>query len=166
MSRSDQTGANAPRKGTMIRQTRFGVAGYNIPALERFPPPEFLTDTQRNLWIAALSDVPLEFFRARHIPLMIQYVRAVEMMMTFSDQVQTDNDDPIAFVKWEKMLRVVMRLENHLSMNTESLISMVIRARAEFRVANQAKSAREAGQAGENSDTPINPRAGLVYVGH
>lgn len=160
MSRSNQTGANAPRKGTMIRQTRFGVAGYNMPALERFPPPEFLSDTQRNLWIAALGDVPLEFFRARHIPIMIQYVRAVELMMTLSDELQEEQDNPIIFSKWEKMLRITMRLENHLSMNTESLISMVIRARAELRVANQAKRAQEAG---ESVDAP---RAGLVYVGH
>jgi hypothetical protein len=144
----------------MIRQSRFGVAGYNLPALERFPPPEFLTDTQRNLWIAALGDVPLEFFRARHIPIMIQYVRAVETMMELSDQLAEDSSDPVIFSRWEKMLRITMRVENHLSMNTEALISMVTRARSELRVANQQKSAREAGE------SAAAPRAGLVYVGH
>jgi len=160
MNRSDQRGVNAPRKGTMIRQTRFGAAGYNLPALERFPPPEMLTDTQRNLWIAALGDIPLEFFRARHIPIMIQYVRAVELMMIASDQLQEDNENPIAFVRWEKMLRVVTRLETHLSMNTNALIDMVIRARAELRVAQQQKIANEA------AESTNAPRSGLIYVGH
>lgn len=58
------------------------------------------------------------------------------------------------------MIRVTTRLENHLSLNTGSLISLVVRARTEHRVANQVKSAREAGEDGNNV------RAGLTYVGH
>ena len=160
MRRSDQTGASAPRKGSLMRTSQSGVAAYTSPAITRFPPPDFLTRTQQNLWIAALSDIPLEFFRARHIPMMIQYVRAVEHMMRFSDEFQADPDDTDALNKWERMFRISSRLERHLSLNTEALISLVVRARAELRVANQQKRSHE------NSEDERNTRAGLIYVGH
>lgn len=160
MKRSDQTGANAPRKGAMIRQTMFGNAAYSVPAITRFPPPDFLTQTQTNIWIAALSDVPLEFFRARHISMMVQYVRAVEHMMTFSDEFEADPDDMVALGKWERMIRLASRLENHLALNTRSLIDLVVRSRTELRAAHQSQNAQEAGEDSRN------PRVGLVYVGH
>jgi hypothetical protein len=160
MSRDDQTGGNAPRQGTMIRQSRFGATSYDTVALTRFPPPDFLTPTQRNLWIAALGDVPLEFFRARHIPVMIQYVRAVERMMFYSDRFEEDPEDAISLSRWDKMLKICYRLENHLSLNTGALISLVVRARTELKLANQQKNAREAGE------DESNKRRGLTYVGH
>lgn len=160
MSRDDQVGGNAPRQGTMIRQSRFGATAYDVPALTRFPPPDFLTPTQRNLWIAALSDVPLEFFRARHIPVMIQYVRAVERMMHFSDLFEEDPEDAISFARWDKMLRICYRLENHLSLSTGALISLVVRSRTENKLAHQQKTMKE------SADNPADKRRGLTYVGH
>lgn len=160
MKRSDQSGAHAPRKGTMLRQSAFGMAAYTTKAIERFPPPEFLSDMQKNLWIAALGDVPLEFFRARHIPIMIQYVRAVEIMMKFSDAYEADHEDDIAFARWTRMMTVVSRLERHMSLNTEALISMVIRARTELKLAHQAQKRDEA------SEDSSSLRRGLTYVGH
>lgn len=160
MDRDEQVGANAPRQGKMIQQTTFGVSSYTVMALERFPPPDFLSQTQRNLWIAALGDTPLEFFRARHIPLMIQYVRAVERMMKYSDEFEEDPDDMIAMNRWNAMIRITTRLERHLSLNTEALMSLVIRARSELRAANQQKNAVESGRSAANK------RAGLTYVGH
>jgi hypothetical protein len=160
MNRDDQTGANAPRQGTMIRQSRFGTSAFDVPALSRFPPPDFLTPVQRNLWIAALADVPLEFFRARHIPIMIQYVRAVERMMALSDLYEEDPEDAISFARWDKMIRICSRLENHLSLSTGALISLVVRSRTENKLAHQNKTAQEAAEA------PTNKRKGLTYVGH
>jgi hypothetical protein len=58
------------------------------------------------------------------------------------------------------MFRISSRLERHLSLNTEALISLVVRARAELRVANQQKRSHE------NSEDERNTRAGLIYVGH
>jgi hypothetical protein len=160
MSRSDQVGANAPNKGSMIRQSRYGAANYMVPALERFPPPETLTDMQRNLWIACLSDVPLDFFRPRHIPIMIQYVRCIERMMILSDQVEADPDDAIAYTKWNGALNLSMRLEKHLSFGTADLMMLVVRARTELKLANQQRNNDEA------ADSPAQMRAGLTYVGH
>lgn len=160
MSRSDQTGSNAPNKGTIIKQTRRGVASYDIPAITRYPPPSFLTDTQTNLWIACLSDVPLEFFRARHIPMMIQYVRAVEQMMRYSDLFEEDPDDIVSLNMWERFSRLVIRLEKHLSLHTDKLITMVTQARSEMRMAHQMNRAKEAGR------DAANIRAGLIYDGH
>lgn len=160
MSREDQTGSNAPRQGTMIRQSRFGATAYDVAALTRFPPPDFLTPTQRNLWIAALSDVSLEFFRARHIPVMIQYVRAVERMMVYSDQFEADPEDAVSLARWDKMLRICYRLENHLSLSTGALISLVVRSRTENKLANQQKKMQDA------AEDPANKRRGLTYVGH
>lgn len=161
MKRSEQNGRNAPRQGTLARASQSGVVGgYIVPAISRFPPPEFLTDTQRNLWIAALSDVPLEFFRTRHIPMMIQYVRAVEHMMRFSDEFEADPEDLDALNKWDRMSKIAARLERHLSFNAEALISMVLRARSEFRVATQQKNLKEAGEDERNA------RSGLTYVGY
>jgi hypothetical protein len=144
----------------MLRQSSFGNTALMTAALERFPPPEFLTDMQRNLWIAALSDVPLEFFRARHIPMMIQYVRAVEHMMRFSDIFEKDPDDTRAMMNWDRMSRIVTRYENQLSLGTSHIIQMVLRARAEVRVANQAKRQDEVGESSRDM------RTGLTYVGH
>jgi len=160
MSRDDQTGRKAPNQGTMIRQTRFGVAAFNVPAIERFPPPEFLTNTQRNIWVAVLNDVPQEFFRARHLPMMIQYVRLVERMMKYSDQFEADMDDKEALSMFERTMKVVMRLETHLALNTGRLIDLVVRARTELKTAHQGKTAREAGE------SKANARSGLTYVGH
>lgn len=160
MKREDQTGANAPNRGTMIRQSRFGTSAYSIPALDRFPPPEFLTEMQTNLWIAALSDFPLEFFRARHIPTMIQYVRATERAMFYSDQYEADPEDIEALNMMERMSRLSARLERQLSLTTGHLVSMVTRARSEMKVANQQKAI------GESSAGFTAKRLGLVYVGH
>lgn len=160
MNRDDQTGENAPRKGTMIRQSRAGNAAFSVMALEKFPPPHFLTDTQRNVWIAALGDHPLDFFRARHIPMMIQYVRAVELMMTASDEVQDDPSDSLAMLRWERMMRITTKLESTLSLSTGRLVDMVVRARSEQRAAFQGKRAKDAGESASNA------RAGLTYVGH
>lgn len=158
MDRSEQQGSKAPRKGTLIRTTAHsGVAAFSVPALDRFPPPDFLDEMQRNLWVASLSDMPLEFFRARHIPMMIQYVRAVALMMHYSDAVDSDPDDAISVNAWERMIRIASRLETHLSLNTGRLIDTISRARSEFRVAQQSKTAKEAGQ------TSRQTRVGLVY---
>jgi hypothetical protein len=158
MDRGEQTGAKAPRKGSLIRTSQSGIAAFSVAALDRFPPPDFLNDMQRNLWVASLSDIPLEFFRARHIPMMIQYVRAVALMMHYSDAVAEDPDDAIAVNAWERMIRISSRLELHLSLNTGRLIDTISRARSEFRAAQQGKTAKEAGEVGRNS------RSGLVYV--
>jgi hypothetical protein len=160
MKRSEQTGANAPRKGTLQRQSQSGVAAYDIPALTRYPPPDFLTRTQTNLWIAVLGDMPLEFFRARHIPMMIQYVRAVERMMVISDEAESDPEDPDLLSRWERLFRLVSRMERHMGLDVPSLVSLITRARSEIRVAHQKKATIEAGQE-ERSH-----RAGLTYVGH
>lgn len=160
MKRSDQSGDNAPNRGTMIKQSSRGVAAFDVAAIDRYPPPSFLTPTQTNLWVASLSDVPLEFFRARHIPIMIQYVRAVEKMMLFSDQFEADPDNVVALSMWERMIRMTTKLERQLSFHTEALISVVTRARGEMRLANQMKKAKEAGT------TKSSTRTGLIYVGH
>jgi hypothetical protein len=117
-----------------------------------------MTRTQKNVWIAALSDMPLEFFRARHIPTMIQYCRAVERMMHFSDQWEKDIEDDIARTTWIRMMQVVRSLENQLSMGTNTLILLGVKARSEHRVANQSRNAAEAGEDDRNT------RAGLTYV--
>lgn len=158
MKRSDQTGKQSPRKGSLIRTSQSGIAAFQTPALDRFPPPEFLNEMQRNLWIASLSDTPLEFFRARHIPMMIQYVRAVSLMMIYSDAVESDPDDAISVTAWNRMINISSKLENHLSLNTGRLIDTVVRARSEFRAAQQGKTGREAAAA------PGATRKGLVYV--
>lgn len=160
MSRDDQVGDEAPRRGTMIRQSRSGAAAFEVMAIDKFPPPHFLTETQRNVWIAALADQPMDFFRARHIPLMIQYVRAVELMMNTSDEVQEDPTDSITFLRWERSMRIVMKLEGFLSLSTGRLIDLVVRARSEQRAAMQKKRAIDAGDKSSSS------RAGLTYVGH
>lgn len=160
MKRSDYRGAAAPNRGTMIRQSRTGTPAYLTMALERFPAPVFLTPTQVNIWNAALGDFPVEFFRARHLPIMIQYVRAVERMMHYSDQFEEDPEDTIAQSRWIKMIAVVARLENQLSLNTKTLIAMVLQARTEMKLANQQKAAHEAGQ------DEAAPRRGLVYDGY
>jgi hypothetical protein len=158
MKRSEQTGKKSPRKGTLIRTSQSGVAAFQIPALDRFPPPEFLNEMQKNLWVASLSDTPLEFFRARHIPMMIQYVRAVSLMMIYSDAAEADPDDAISIAAWDRMMRISIRLENQLSLNTGRLIDTVVRARSEFRAAQQGKVANEAGASASSG------RKGLVYV--
>lgn len=160
MKRSEQTGKKSPRKGTLLRTSQSGVAAFQIPALDRFPPPDFLNEMQKNLWVASLSDTPLEFFRARHIPMMIQYVRAVSLMMIYSDAVEADPDDAVSIAAWDRMMRISTRLENHLSLNTGRLIDTVVRARSEFRAAQQGKVANEAGTAASSG------RKGLVYVGN
>jgi hypothetical protein len=162
MSRSDQKGTAAPRQGTMIRQSRFGAANYMTPALERFPPPDFLTEMQQNLWIACLSDVPLDFFRSRHIPIMIQYVRCIERMMKYSDEVEADPDDAIAYTKWNGALNLSLRLEKHLSFGTGDLMMLVVRARTEMKLSNQQRNRDEASE----GESPAQMRAGLTYVGH
>jgi hypothetical protein len=131
-----------------------------VPALDRFPAPDYLTDMQKNLWIAALSDFPLEFFRSRHIPTMILYVRTVEKMMSFSDQYEADPEDIEALNMMERMSRLASRLERQLSLTTGHLVSMVVRARTEMKLANQGKKANEAGEGFTAK------RLGLVYVGH
>lgn len=158
MKRSEQTGNKAPRKGSLIRTSQSGVAAFSVPALDRFPPPEFLNEMQQNLWIASLSDTPLEFFRARHIPMMIQYVRAVSLMMIYSDAVTADPDDAISVAAWDRMMKMATRLESHLGLNVGRLIDTVVRARAEFRAGHQGKMSQEAGAA------PGAARKGLVYV--
>jgi hypothetical protein len=160
MSRSSQTGSNAPRKGSLLRTSNSGIMGYQTPAINRYPPPEFLTQTQANVWTAVLEDTPLEFFRARHIPILVQYVRMCERLMTLSDEVEADPDDTTAYNRWERVLRILFRLEKHLKIDIGSLQDLLIRARAEFRVANQTKSINEAGQEDRSK------RTGLVYVGH
>jgi hypothetical protein len=160
MKRSEQTGKKSPRKGTLIRTSQSGVAAFQIPALDRFPPPEFLNEMQKNLWVASLSDTPLEFFRALHIPMMIQYVRAVSLIMIYSDAAEADPDDAISIAAWDRMMRISIRLENQLSLNTGRLIDTVVRARSEFRAAQQGKVASEAGVAASSG------RKGLVYVGN
>lgn len=156
--RNNQTGANAPRRGTLLKASPSGVVSHTVPAITRFPPPDFMTRTQKNVWIAALSDMPLEFFRARHIPTMIQYCRAVERMMHFSDQWEKDIEDDIARTTWIRMMQVVRSLENQLSMGTNTLILLGVKARSEHRVANQSRNAAEAGEDDRNT------RAGLTYV--
>lgn len=158
MKRTDQVGKEAPRKGSLIRTSQSGVAAFEVAALERFPPPDFLNEMQKNLWIASLSDIPLEFFRARHIPMMIQYVRSVALMMIYSDAVTADPDDAISVAAWDRMVRISTRLENHLSLNTGRLIDTVVRARSEFRAMQQGKTGREA------AASPGASRKGLVYV--
>lgn len=160
MSRSDQVGLNAPRKGSLLRTSQSGVAAFQVPASERFPPPDFLSETQINIWNAALDDIPLEFFRARHIPMMIQYVRAVEKLMVFSDEFEADGDDTTAMNRWDRMIRIVSRLEKHLGLDTHTLHDRVMRARAEFRAAHQGKNAHE------STVNERGVRTGLVYVGH
>jgi hypothetical protein len=144
----------------MIRQSTRGIAALDVPAITSFPPPSFLTSTQTNLWIACLSDVPLEFFRARHIPVLIQYVRAVEKMMHYSDLYEADPDDIVSLNMWDRLMRIATRLERQLSFHTTSLISRTTRATGEARVAAQTKRAKEAGKSGANA------RAGLIYVGY
>lgn len=158
MKRSSQVGKDAPRKGSLIRTSQSGIAAFQIPALERFPPPDFLNEMQKNLWIASLSDVPLEFFRARHIPMMIQYVRAVALMMIYSDAVMADPDDAISVSAWNRMVNISTKLEVHLSLNTSRLIDTVVRARSEFRAAQQGKTGQEAAVSSGAA------RKGLVYV--
>lgn len=142
----------------MIRTSQSGVAAFQVPALERFPPPEFLNEMQKNLWIASLSDVPLEFFRARHIPMMIQYVRAVALMMIYSDAVTADPDDSISAEAWKRMINISTKLETHLCLDSGKLMNMVLRARSEFRAAQQGKTGMEA------SVSSGSARKGLVYV--
>lgn len=160
MDREDQRGRNAPNQGSMIRVTKGGVAAFHHSALSRFPPPDFLNHTQQSLWTAALSDVPLEFFRARHIPMMIQYVRAVDRMMEYSDQMIADPDDNIAFKRWEKYTGITIRLERFLGLDVKSLVEIYMRARAETRKGYLDRRDADAG------DDDADLREGLVYVGH
>lgn len=162
MSRSKQTGSAAPRQGTMIRQTRFGAAAYDIPAVQKFPAPEFLTTMQKSIWTAALSDISSEFFRARHIPIMIQYVRTLARMMDYSDELENDPEDNLLRSKWLSEMNLAMKLEKHLSFGSGDLIMLVVRARTEMKLAHQQKNAREAA----DDDNPQYQRQGLTYVGH
>jgi hypothetical protein len=153
-------GNSNARPGSYTRTTAIGTAAYNTPALARFPPPEFLTKTQSNIWVAALADISLEFFRARHIPMMIQYVRAVEHMMKASDEFEEDPEDQIARIKWERMFKLAAKLERHLSLHTENLISMVVRSRSELRVQHETKRNADSGDEANAS------RTGLIYAGY
>lgn len=164
MSRDEQHGSKAPRKGTMLRQIKSGNFAYNIPALSRFPPPEFLTDMQKNIWIATLGDIQLEFFRARHIPLMIQYVRATEHMMLASDEFTADRNDPTAFRLWEKSILHYRSIERALGFDVPRLIDEVIRARASHRVMFEDKNRLDASS--DDVSGAADKRSGLMYVGH
>jgi hypothetical protein len=154
-----QVGNAAPNRGTVIKQSKSGSISYNVPALSSFPAPDFLTPMQTNIWVAALSDISLDFFRARHIPLMIMYVRALERTMNLSDMMEIDPDDSITQARFERSQRILFRMEKHLSLDTVTLISMKLRARAEQRVTDQQKQGKEAGASGAA------PRAGLTYAG-
>lgn len=158
MNRSDQTGANAPRQGTMLRLNRDSKVAHTVKAIEKFEPPGFLSNVQRSLWIAALSDTDLEFFRARHIPLMVQYVRAIELMMEASQEVMLFPDSKKKISTWLRYIGIVARLERFLSLDTTSLIARHTRARAERRLATEAENLDEMAD-GEN-----NARRGLTYV--
>ena len=129
MEKSEYRGKLAPNKGTKLRTNSIGVAVFSAPALRNFPPPEFLTDTQKSLWIAALADVQVEFFRARHIPMMIQYVRAVEKMMTFSDRFEEDIEDEHAMKMWVSFTHIVSKLERILALDARTLMEAVVRSR-------------------------------------
>ena len=79
-------------------------------------------------------------------------------MMIYSDAVEADPDDAISVAAWNKMINISTRLETHLSLNTGRLIDTVVRARSEFRAAQQGKSGHEAAVS-QNAT-----RKGLVYV--
>lgn len=158
MSRSDQVGLNAPRQGTMLRQNSGGKVVNTVKAIERFAPPEFLTNVQRSLWIAALSDVELEFFRARHIPLLIQYVRAIELMMDASKEVMMFPENKKKVTMWMRYISIVTRLERFMSFDTTSLIAMHTRARAERRLGVEQDNLDDM------ADREDNGRRGLTYV--
>lgn len=142
MTTSDKVGANAPRKGS-LRTSTSGTPILVIPALSRFPPPPFLTPIQANLWIAALSEVPLDVFRSRHLPMMILYVRSVEHMMRVSDDHQKDPDDDELFRKLKARQAFVASIEHNLSFDTRMLFTTIFRANSHMRLANDEKRMKD-----------------------
>lgn len=160
MEKPEYSGKLAPNRGSRLRTNSIGTPTFSAPAIRSFPPPEFLTDMQINLWTAALSDVPVEFFRARHIPMMIQYVRAVEGMMKFSDRVEADEEDDHAFKRWNQYMNVVSRLERTLAMDAKMLITRTLHGRKALKDADTAK--RTIDSAG--NDAEDNSREDLFYA--
>lgn len=159
MEKPEYRGRIAPKtQGTKLRTNSIGTITFSAPALRNFPPPEFLTETQASLWVAALADVHVEFFRARHIPMMIQYVRAVEKMMTFSDDFEADSEDERAMTMWLKMMSVVTKLERVLGLDAKSLIEMVVRSRTQLKDSQTARRVLDAEDTEE-----ANKREGLIY---
>lgn len=144
-------------QGTFRQATSAGGGPFQSSALDTFPPPEFLTPAQTNVWVACLADMPLEFFRARHLPMMIQYVRNVERMMKLSDEYEDDPDNHEAFAAWVKIFNVTKTMENHLCLNISRLMDIASRGRAEHRLALHSQAMEE------SSRNERAPRAGLVY---
>lgn len=47
---------------------------------QRIPPPEGLTQFQRELWVRVVNTKPIEWFQEDGAPLLTEYVRAVEAL--------------------------------------------------------------------------------------
>lgn len=45
----------------------------------RMEPPEYLSETQKAIWRAVVATKPVEWFSADNAPLLVEYVRAVDM---------------------------------------------------------------------------------------
>ena len=54
----------------------------------RIAPPEFLTDPQRVLWLQIVDTKPVEWFGLDSAPVLVEYVRAVDMCNALELQVR------------------------------------------------------------------------------
>jgi hypothetical protein len=53
------------------------VVATSLP--QRMEPPEYLTESQEKLWREVIASKPIEWFGPDNAPLLVEYVRAVDM---------------------------------------------------------------------------------------
>lgn len=113
-----------------------------IQAIDRVRPPPGLTDAQCDLWRHIVAALPADWFDASSVPLLAEYVRAVDMCELLEGQVQEAVKEGDA-----EKLQVVLRLRDTESRRVMSLAT-------KMRISQQSTYNAKNGATGKNNGGP------------
>lgn len=104
-------------------------------ALDEFPPPDDLSDYEREVWTVSLEELPSKFFRKRNLHLLSKYCR----LRANIDHLDVDPTDK----EYRQMFTLMSRMESMLGL---SVVAEAARQRLVSRMeaVNELRAARMA----------------------
>jgi phage terminase small subunit len=105
----------------VIRPGRKSAAQLAAPPINggqpRLEPPEFLSETERKLFVELIEACAPEHFVRSDLPLLTAFVQAIELSRSAIRRV---GDDPTALQTWERAVKVVATLATRLRLSPQS----------------------------------------------
>jgi hypothetical protein len=105
----------------MIRPGRKSAAQLSVPPLEggqpRLQPPEFLSVTERKLFVELSEACSPGHFVRSDLPLFVAFVQAVELSRS---AIRRAGEDPAALAQWDRATKMIGMLATRLRLSPQS----------------------------------------------